>query len=89
MKYKFSNTEVSCTSEDGKRQVYKVCDLCGTKQKSNYGYEVQYAKRGSWAAYRRGLCSKCAAKLIPIMEEAMQRIREEEQAAMFLEGEEH
>lgn len=78
MKYKFSNTEEGYVSEDGKRQTFKVCDVCGTRQKSNYGYEVQYAKRGSWAAYRRGLCSKCAARLIPILEDAMQRMKEAE-----------
>lgn len=33
MKYKFSNSEVGYISEDGKPQVYKVCEICGKEQK--------------------------------------------------------
>ena len=71
--FKHSNTEYTY-SEDGKRRTYKVCDICGAEQQNNYGLEVSHARRGAEGSYRLSLCGKCANKILPILEGALDEI---------------
>ena len=73
-RYKHSNAEHTYT-KDGKTQTYKVCDICGAEQQNNYGLEVSHARRNSMGWYRMGLCGKCAAEVLPILEGALDQIQ--------------
>ena len=73
-KYKFSNTEKTYTREGEKPQTYKVCDICGAEQQNNFGFEVSHARRDNTGSYRLSLCGKCANKVLPILEDALDQI---------------
>ena len=73
MHFKHSNAEHTYI-EDGKRRTYKICDICGAEQQNNYGLEVSLARSGVWGSYRMGLCGKCANKILPILEGALDEI---------------
>ena len=73
MHFKYSNAERTYI-EDGKSRTYKICDICGTEQQNNYGLEVSLARSGVWGSYRMGLCGKCANKILPILEGALEEI---------------
>lgn len=66
MQFSNSNKEVTI---DGK--VYKVCDACGAKQRNNFGFDIDYQRKGVYGGRRMGLCIKCANRIIPIMEKAI------------------
>ena len=74
-KYKYSNAEHTYT-ESGKSTTYKVCDICGAEQKNNYGFTISHARSGVEGSYRLGLCGKCANKILPILEEALEEVQE-------------
>lgn len=74
MKYRHSNTEITKTV-NGKKRVYKVCDVCGAEQQNNYGCEYSYAMYGSWGTGRFCLCGKCASRIIPIFTDAIESMR--------------
>lgn len=76
-KYRHSNTEVSRTDSKGRKQTYKVCDVCGAEQQNNYGLEVYHDRSGCNGSYRLSLCGKCANKLLPQLEDTIDRIKEE------------
>lgn len=67
MHFANSNKEITV---DGK--VYKVCDACGSKQKNGFGFELDYQRYGVYGGKRMGLCSKCANKIVPILEKAIE-----------------
>ena len=71
--FKHSNTEHTY-SEDGKSRTYKVCDICGAEQQNSYGLEVSHARSGAEGSYRLSLCGKCANKILPILEGALDEI---------------
>ena len=73
MKYKYSNTEI-VHHVNGKEYQYKICDVCGKEEKSNYGVEISYDMRGSCVLGSFGLCNKCAKKYIPKFEDAISDI---------------
>ena len=74
-KYRHSNTEITYTDEDGKSKTYKVCDVCGAEQQNNYGFEISHARRDCAGRYRLCLCGKCATKLLPLIEDALERVQ--------------
>ena len=90
MHFKYSNAEHTYTSEGGKKRTYKVCDACGAEESSNFGMEVSFARRGTRMDERMGLCTKCANKVLPILENALDemhkakdKIQEENQYGCF------
>ena len=72
--FKYSNTEYTHVGKDGKKRTYKVCDACGAEEPSNFGMEVSFARRGTWGKERMGLCTKCANKILPILEDALEEM---------------
>ena len=76
-KYRHSNTEV-WYEENGKKRVYKVCDVCGAEQQNNFGCEFSYAMRGSLGHGRMALCGKCANQIIPIFIDAIYKMHDME-----------
>lgn len=72
--FKHSNGEHTYTSEDGKTRTYKVCDICGAEQQNNFGLEVSHARSGNEGSYRLSLCGKCANRVLPILEDALDEI---------------
>lgn len=54
MKYEYSNMEVGG---------YKICDRCGKRAKTNYGFYYSYRIPTRWGSSQVGLCRKCAAEL--------------------------
>ena len=88
--FMYSNSERTYIGEDGKKRTYKVCDACGAEEPSNFGMEVSFARRGTWMDERMGLCTKCANKVLPILENALEemhkakdKIQEENQYGCF------
>ena len=80
MKYRFSNAEYGIADEDGKQQIYKICDCCGKYQQSNFGYEIEYAAQGSSFSTRRGYCQRCANEIAPYLQaciKALDRVHKE------------
>lgn len=73
MKYKYSNNEI-VYHVNGKEYQYKICDVCGKEEKSNYGVEISYDMRGNCWCGLFGLCNKCAKKYIPKFKDAISDI---------------
>ena len=73
MKYKYSNNEI-VYHVNGKEYQYKICDVCGKEEKSNYGVEISYYMRGNCGCGLFGLCNKCAKKYIPKFKDAISDI---------------
>lgn len=74
MHFKYSNAERTYI-KDGKSRTYKICDICGAEQQNDYGLEVSFARSGLWGSRRMGLCGKCAKKILPILEGALEERR--------------
>lgn len=74
--FKHSNAEHTYTDENGKKTTYKVCDVCGVEQKTNYGFTVSHKRSGVEGSYRLGLCGKCANKILPLLEETLEDIKD-------------
>lgn len=55
MHFEFSNAE-QCING----QHYAICDKCGILHKSNTGFAIEVACRGSYYRIRHKLCSRCA-----------------------------
>lgn len=64
------------TMEDGKEVALTFCDMCGRAYKGDYGYEIHLARHESRLSARRGLCSSCAGKIVPIIEKALDDAKE-------------
>ena len=73
MKYKYSNNEI-VYHVNGKEDQYKICDVCGKEEKSNYGVKISYDMRGTCWCGSFGLCNKCAKKYIPKFKDAINDI---------------
>ena len=73
MKYKYSNNEI-VYHVNGKEYQYKICDVCGKEEKSNYGVKISYDMRGNCGYALFGLCGKCTKKYIPKFEDAISDI---------------
>ena len=73
MHFKYSNAERTYT-KDGKSRTYKICDICGAEQQNDCGLEVSYTRSGVYGSCRMGLCGKCANKILPILEGALDEI---------------
>lgn len=69
MKYEFSTAE---TTIDG--EVYKVCTICGKKQKNNYGFEFDFKVPSYYGHARYGLCRKCANNIRPAIMKFFQEL---------------
>lgn len=65
MKYKYSNGERTQIDENGKREVFAICDACGKEHKNNYGFMLSYSMPGGSVSIRKKYCRKCAAVFIP------------------------
>lgn len=77
--YRHSNTEVGTTDpETGKTIAWKVCDICGREQHSNYGFTVSFDMPGSTGAETHGYCTRCANQLVPILLDALDTIHDQE-----------
>lgn len=73
--FRHSTSEVTYIDENGKRNTYKVCDACGAKQKSNCGLTLSFTRRNVAGKHHIGLCYKCANKIVPLFEEALEDAR--------------
>ena len=72
--FMYSNSERTYIGEDGEKRTYKVCDACRAEEPSNFGMEVSFARRGACGVERMGLCTKCANKILPILEDALEEM---------------
>ena len=57
-KYKFTTAQINLPNGE----VYKVCDICGEKCKSNMGIEMHFRTIGQCGFINRGFCHKCSKK---------------------------
>ena len=73
-RYRRSSPERTLT-KDGEIRTITACDICGAEQQNNYGLEVNHARRDSMGQYKLSLCGKCAPLVIPILEDAVDRIQ--------------
>ena len=69
-KYKYSNAEVKAS--DG--NVYKICDICGERCKSNMGVEISYSTTRVSGGLRKGYCRKCASKYAKLISEFVDKL---------------
>ena len=74
MKYKHSNHEIGYKKENGKINIVAICDICGAEHKNHYGYEIDFTDRKGWRTARRKCCAKCARQIVPILDEALERM---------------
>lgn len=63
-RYRFYNTTI-CRTVNGRKKLYKVCDVCGAETLKDYGYYLDVCFKGFGYSGKRGLCPKCAAELLP------------------------
>ncbi len=78
MEKRFASGVTITTMEDGKKVPLTFCDVCGRAYKGDYGYEIHLARHKGGLSARRGLCSSCAGKIVPIIEKALDDAEEKE-----------
>lgn len=66
-KYKFAMTEISLGNK-----TYARCTGCGKWHQTNFGFNLDYAKHGSWGFVKEKFCRKCASIYIPVIEKALE-----------------
>ena len=78
MEKRFASGGITTMMKDGEEVALTFCDMCGRAYKGDYGYEVHLARHKGRLSARRGLCSSCAEKIVPIIEKALDDAKEKE-----------
>ncbi len=77
--FKFSMGELQITTGDGEKHYFKDCYICGAilTGEEDYGYKLSFNSPEYMLITDSGigLCPRCARKLIPILQEAYEKLR--------------
>ena len=69
-KYEFTTVQVNLPNGE----VYKICDICGEKCKSNIGREMRFRTIGHYGFINRGFCHKCSKKYEKLIDEFFDKL---------------
>lgn len=69
-KYEFTTAQINLPNGE----VYKVCDICGEKCKSNMGIEMHFRTMGHYGFINRGFCHKCSKKYEKLIDEFFDKL---------------
>ena len=69
---KYSFTSAQITLPNG--EIYKVCDICGEKCKSNMGIEMHFHTSRGYGFFHRGFCHKCSKKYAKLISEFVDKV---------------
>lgn len=69
-KYRFTSSQITLPNGE----VYKVCDSCGEKCKSNMGIEMHFKTLRSTGGIHRGFCHKCSKKYEKLINEFFDKV---------------
>ena len=68
--YDFTTAQVNLPNGE----VYKICDICGEKCKSNMGIEMHFSTIGHFGFINRGFCHKCSKKYEKLIDEFFDKL---------------
>ena len=79
MKFDYSHSEYTTFNKQGKKEIKTMCSVCYKKHKNNYGFFVKLTMSDHCGARKTPYCHKCAKKFIPMLFDALENIRKEEE----------
>lgn len=77
--WKYASSVYDETDERGRKKSYGICSCCGKFHRHDYGFEIDWSWSRDSGRVRLGLCTECAKKLMPIMLNAIDKVRGEKE----------